>query len=371
MYLQTVLIKPTSSLCNMHCDYCFYCDEAAKRETASYGMMSEHTLKNIIKKTLFQAQSDICFAFQGGEPTLRGLPFFQKVIDFETRFNRNTVRISNVIQTNGLLIDTDWCKFFKENHFLVGISVDGTQTTHDMCRHTKSGASTYVKIKQSIHLLEQYQVDYNILTVVNAFTAPAICEIYQEYKQNGWNYQQYITCLEPLGEDARKHPYSLTPSMYGKFLIQLFDMWYKDWKRGKAPYIRQFENYIGILMGYPPESCEQRGICSMQGVIEADGSVYPCDFYVLDPYKLGSFNENAISDFFENKRAKDFIEESKNISSACKNCEYYTLCRGGCKRSRIKEPDGTAYRSYFCESYRMFFAKEGKRLEEIAKFLRK
>ena len=111
MYLQTVLIKPTSSLCNMHCDYCFYCDEAAKRETASYGMMSEHTLKNIIKKTLFQAQSDICFAFQGGEPTLRGLPFFQKVIDFETRFNRNTVRISNVIQTNGLQIDTDWCKF--------------------------------------------------------------------------------------------------------------------------------------------------------------------------------------------------------------------------------------------------------------------
>lgn len=371
MYLQTVLIKPSSSQCNMYCDYCFYCDEAAKREHASYGMMTENTLKNIIKKNLFHAQTDICFAFQGGEPTLRGLPFFAQAVEFENRFNRNKVRVSNAIQTNGLQLNDEWCKFFRENHFLVGVSVDGTQETHDACRHTKSGADTYKKIRNSIRLLEEYEVEYNILTVVNAFTAPKIRQIYQEYKQNGWSYQQYITCLEPLGEEDRQNSYSHTPSMYGEFLIQLFDMWYKDWKRGKAPYIRQFENYIGICMGYPPESCEQRGICSMQGVVEADGSVYPCDFYVLDEYKLGNFNENKVSDFFENERAKAFIEQSKLISNTCKACPYYFLCRGGCRRSRIKEPESGAYRSYFCESYRMFFAKAGSRLEEIAKFLRR
>lgn len=378
MYLQTVLIKPSSSQCSMYCDYCFYCDEAAKREQASYGMMSEDTLKNIIKKTLFQAKSDICFAFQGGEPTLRGLSFYQKAIEFEQRFNRNRVRVSNAIQTNGLQINEEWCGFFRDNHFLVGISVDGTRETHDMCRHTKDKKPTYDRILHSIHLLEEYQVDFNILTVVNAYTAPKIREIYREYKKNGWEYQQYITCLDPLSEEGTPQPdfleprlYSLTPQMYGEFLVQLFDMWYKDWKRGKSPYIRQFENYIGILLNIPPESCDLRGICSMQGVTEADGSVYPCDFYVLDEYRLGNFNENSISDFFEHERAKRFIEDSKNISDTCRECPHYTLCRGGCRRTRILEPDGKTYRSYFCESYRMFFDKAGERLAEIAQYLRR
>ena len=370
MYLQNVLIKPASSQCNMHCDYCFYCDEAAEREQGSYGMMSEETLRNIIKKSLFQARGTMNFAFQGGEPTLRGLAFFEKAVELEQKYNRNQVRVTNTLQTNGLGIDEKWCRFFAEHHFLIGISVDGIRKTHDRCRHTRDGKPTYDRVLQAVRLLEEYQVEYNILTVVNAYTAPHIRQIFETYQKNGWKYQQYITCLDPLGKMWGEQEYSLQPEVYGRFLIELFELWYREWKRDRAPYIRQFENYIGILLGYPPEACEQRGICGMQGVVEADGSVYPCDFYALDDYRLGNFNEDKVDRFFEHEKAKAFIGESKQISRVCRECRYYALCRGGCRRSRVREKDGDTYRSYFCESYRMFFEKEEDRLVEIAKYLR-
>lgn len=369
--MQTVLIKPSSSECNMHCDYCFYCDEAKKREQFSYGMMSEETIKQVIKKILFQAKGEVCFAFQGGEPTLRGIPFFEKVLEFENRFNKNKVPILNTIQTNGLALNEEWCRLFHENHFLVGISVDGTRETHDSCRHTKGGKATYDRVCGSIRMLEEYQVEYNILTVVNAHTAPKIEEIYKNYQKNGWKYQQYITCLDPLGDSVGEQKYSLTGKEYGTFLNQLFHLWYKDWRKGKQPYIRMFENYIGILLGYPPEACEHKGICSVQGVVEADGSAYPCDFYVLDEYKLGNFNENKISEFFENENARIFVEESKKISGVCKECPYYFICRGGCRRTRVKEADSDTYRSALCEGYRTFFERNMGKLDEIANYIKR
>ena len=218
-------------------------------------------------------------------------------------------------------------------------------------------------------MFEKYQIEYNILTVVNRQVAENVKEIYKEYKQNGWKYQQYITCLDPFGEPKGQRPYSLTPEIYGQFLIDLFQLWYKDWRRGKAPYIRQFENYVGILLGYPPESCEQRGICSVQCVTEADGSVYPCDFYAMDAYRLGNFNTDQITDFFERKESKQFVEESKKWSEQCKQCEYFSLCRSGCRRSRVGEKDAGTYRNYFCEGYRKFFQVCGANLMEIAKYV--
>ena len=367
--MHIILIKPASGLCNMRCDYCFYCDESAKRERQSYGFMSEETIRNIIEKVLNRAKQDVCFAFQGGEPTLCGLGFFEKVIEFENIYNKKKLHILNTIQTNGFHIDENWCRFLKGHDFLVGVSVDGTEEDHDRYRHTKDGMPTYRKIHSTIELFKRYEIQYNILTVVNSGTAENIKTIYREYKKNGWNYQQYITCLDPLGEENGMREYSLTPEAYGSFLKELFDLWYKDWRRGKMPYIRQFENYIGILLGYLPESCEQRGICSVQGVTEADGSVYPCDFYVLDQYRLGNYNADSIPSLFQNETAVKFVEESREISPVCTECRHYDLCRGGCRRSRIKEESGDTYRSYYCESYKTFFDYSRQRLEEIAKFL--
>ena len=370
MRLYTVLIKPVSGQCNMQCDYCFYCDEMKNRSTASYGRMSEQTLRKVIRRAMRQAGEEICFAFQGGEPTLRGLDFYSRAIELEERFNTGHTRVLNSIQTNGLALDEEWCRFFREHDFLVGVSLDGTKRCHDMYRHDSGGGGTYRRVTESIKLLEEFGVRFNILTVVTAQTAEHIEEIYGEYRKNGWQYQQYIACLDPIGAPPGQQDYSLTPEAYGRFLTKLFRMWHKDWRRGKAPYIRQFENYIGMLNGYAPESCEQCGVCSVQCVAEADGSAYPCDFYVLDEYRLGDYGENDIRQMTECAAAKAFVRRSLNISAECRACEWYSLCRCGCQRCRIRDGEKDGYINSLCGGYRMFFDKCGRQLQEIAQYSR-
>lgn len=362
----SVLIKPASGLCNMQCAYCFYHDEQQKREQVSYGFMTEQTLRNVIRKTILKAEGSVSYAYQGGEPTLRGIDFFEKAVLYQRQYNKHGVRVMNALQTNGLLLDEKWCKFLKENHFLVGVSVDGTKETHDRYRHS-AGGGTYDRVKRATELLEQYGVDYNILTVVSNQVAEHISEIYKEYKRIGWNYQQYIACLDPLDEPHGKSEYALKPEQYGRFLSGLFKLWYQDWKNtGKIPYIRQFENYIGILMGYRPEACDQRGVCGVQYVVEADGGVYPCDFYMTDAYRIGNFNENQLNQIDEKRKEIGFLERSVQISEKCKECLHYALCRGGCQRNRDYDETTGRYGNYFCEGYRIFFTECREMLEEIA-----
>ena len=366
----SVMIKPSSGMCNMSCDYCFYRDETQKRSQESYGFMSEKTLKNVIRKTMLRAEGMISYAFQGGEPTLRGLAFFQKVVEYQNQYNKNKIQVHNALQTNGLLIDEDWCRFLKENHFLVGVSLDGTKEIHDTYRHTrKEGGPTFDLVCSAIRLMESYGVAFNILTVVNQAAAENIQEIYSFYRQKKWNYQQYIACLDPLDEPHGQNEYSLAPEQYGQFLIRLFRLWYKDWKKGRQPYIRQFENYIGILLGHFPEACDQRGTCSIQNVVEADGSVYPCDFYMLNDYCLGNFNENRLDEIDARRKEIGFLERSLKLDPDCKHCAYYRLCRGGCQRNRDWAPEIQAYQNYFCQSYRMFFDACLNEMEEIARSL--
>jgi uncharacterized protein len=181
----SVMIKPASGLCNMMCDYCFYSDEAKKRTCETYGYMTEQTLKNVIRKTIRSAEYYVNYAFQGGEPTLRGIEFFEKAVKFQEKFNKHGIAVNNSIQTNGYNINEDWCKFLKNNNFLVGLSIDGTQYTHDFYRHDKNGATTFDRIKKAAELMSEYSIKYNILTVVNDKVASNILEIYSYYKENG------------------------------------------------------------------------------------------------------------------------------------------------------------------------------------------
>ncbi|MCD8129813.1 MAG: anaerobic sulfatase maturase [Lachnospiraceae bacterium] len=366
----SVLMKPASGLCNMKCDYCFYCDEAAKRERESYGLMSEETLKNVIRRTMLRAEGAITYAFQGGEPTLRGLSFFEKAVAYQRKYNKMGVRVYNALQTNGYGINEDWCRFLSENHFLVGVSVDGIKETHDKYRHGKDGSPTFDRILRATELFDQFGVEYNILTVVNQKVAAHISEIYDFYRKRGWHYQQYIACLDPLEEERGLNEYALRPEQYGDFLITLFDLWYQDWEKGEAPSIREFENYIGILMGYYPEACNQRGICSIQNVVEADGSVYPCDFYMLDEYRLGNFNQDRLDRILERAKESGFVERSMKLTAECKACEYFKICRGGCQRNREPDSGSGLYRNYFCESFRRFFEACLPRMEKVAGALR-
>ncbi len=367
---RNLLIKPAGGSCNLHCDYCFYMDEMDHRETAYYGMMSMDTIQAIIKKSVLNAKEPVTFAFQGGEPTLRGIDFFKAVIRYQKQYNHNHIQISNAIQTNGSNLNDAWCKFFSAHNFLVGISVDGTKQDHNRYRHTSDMQDSFDLIREKINLLEKYHVEYNILTVLTKQTAENISDIYQYYKSQGWNYQQYIPCLDPYEAEHGLMPWSLTPDTYGKMLVELFQLFYQDWKEGKQPYIRQFENWIGILLGYAPEACDQRGICGKQYSIEANGDVYPCDFFMMDEYKLGNINHNSWKELDLKRIEQLFIERSEKHSTQCKTCQYYQICRNGCQRMRESIPTDDTYQNYFCESYQYFFDHCLTQLKEMVRSVR-
>lgn len=366
-----VMIKPASGLCNMRCGYCFYADEMKNRNRTDYGIMSLETLENVVRRVLDFAEGSCTIAFQGGEPTLAGLDFYRELLALEEKHNSKKLPISHALQTNGYVLDREWCAFLAENQFLVGLSVDGIKATHDAYRKDSQGRDTYFHTLEAARMLKEAGANFNVLTVVNARTAPKIRRIYEQYRKLGFHWQQYIACLNPLGETGKIREYSLKPEIYGQFLIDLFDLWYLDLQKGEQPYIRQFENYVGILLGHQPESCEQRGMCSCQNIVEADGSVYPCDFYCLDEYRLGNFNEDSVEIILGRLEKKGFLRNSANHTEQCKQCPYFFICRGGCRRHREHEalPGCMEGENYFCQSYRMFFDACLGKLREIAKML--
>lgn len=362
----SLLIKPSSGGCNMRCRYCFYHDEQLNRETFSYGFMSEETLEILIKKALEYATVHCSFGFQGGEPTLRGLDFFRRAVELQRKYNVHHMEIANAIQTNGLLIDEEWARFLHDEHFLVGLSLDGTKDVHDQNRLDPEDKGTFNRVLQAAQRLTAHKVEFNLLTVVTNRTADSITKIYNFYRRSNLLYQQYIPCLDPLEEARGSSPYSLTPEKYAKFLKTLFDLWYRDVTEGRFIYIRYFENLVGMLMGRPPESCGLGGQCTIQHVVEADGSVYPCDFYCLDPWRLGNIREQSFPELAQSETARRFLTEGRGGREACKSCEFGPVCRGGCRRDREPLAAGG---NYFCPAYKEFFAYALPRLRDMARTL--
>ena len=365
----TVMVKPASGLCNMRCEYCFYMDELEHRAECKLSCMSEKVMERVIKETLQFAENTCTYVFQGGEPTLTGLEFYKKWITYEKKYNVNQVHIYHSIQTNGYMLDDQWCDFLKEHHFLVGISLDGTQRLHDQYRRDRTGEGTFERVMKSIERCKAREIDFNILTVVTSQLASEIEEVYRFYKEQGFGYQQYIACLDPLDREQGRQQYSLQPDMYGEFLIKLFRMWKADLLAGTPVSIRLFENYLCMLLGMRVESCEQRGVCGCQTVIEADGSVYPCDFYALDEYQIGNLAYEDLQSVEKRRREKKFIETSLNHSESCKKCKYFRLCRGGCRRHRDRGEELYG-QNIFCDSYKLFFDHCLNELIQLAEILK-
>ena len=361
-----LLIKPASGGCNLRCMYCFYRDVSEKRSCASYGLMTEKTQEAMIRKALAAVTRACTFAYQGGEPTLAGLEYYRRASELQKKYGKSGVRVYNAIQTNGYRLDEEWAQFFAENRFLVGLSLDGIRKSHDLYRRAPDGSGTFEEIQKTARLFDRYGVAYNILTVVNAKTALLAREIYTFYQTCGYQYLQFIPCLDPLDEPPGGRAYSLTPALYGQFLCELFDLWYADLMRGRQISIRQFDNYVQMRMGYPPESCGMSGVCGMQDVVEADGGVYPCDFYVLDSYRLGNVNQDSFEDLDRRRHDLRFMEESLEQDEKCHTCPHFVWCRGGCKRYREPRTNGRLGRNVFCESYERFFAYAGRRLDALA-----
>lgn len=366
----SILIKPTSANCNMDCKYCFYKCLSSNREEYSKGFMTYDILEQLVIRGFEYAENAITFAFQGGEPTLAGIPFFQKAVELQKKYNKNGILVENTIQTNGLLIDKSWAEFFAKNHFLVGLSLDGPRKMHDTARLDGKGEGTFERLMQTVSLLKQYQVDFNILTVVTRDTAANASALYKFYKRNHFPYVQLIPCMDEVGRKeknpGRRNPYAVEPEEYGKFLCQFFDLWYEDFKRGEIIDVRMFSNLAQMTVGYPPEECGMGGCCNCYFVVEGDGSVYPCDFYCMDEWKLGTVSE-CFLDLAQCKRAQKFVEVSKFVSEECKTCEYRSLCRGGCRRWREPFVDEKPGLNYLCRAYQLFFAHTWERLHRLGR----
>ncbi|MCP1222780.1 anaerobic sulfatase maturase [Sebaldella sp. S0638] len=358
-----LMIKPASSRCNINCGYCFYNETARNREISDYGGMKEETIKEIIRKASEFCGSGTCgIGFQGGEPMLRGIEFYKKIMDYikEEKMETNFVF---TIQTNGILINEEWAEFLRENNFLTGISLDGTETIHNSNRKNHSGQGTFNEVMNSVELLKQYEADFNILTVVTKELAENIEEVYRFYKKNDFHYLQFIPYIE-TEENMKSEKYMLSAEVYGDFLNRLFDLWYDDLINDRGVSIRYFDNIVGLFLGYPYEACDMRGVCSCQNIIESDGSIYPCDFYVYDDYKLGNINENTFEEIIQSKKTEKFIMESLVHNKECMQCEYRNLCCNGCKKHRDNNN-----KNRFCETYKEFFGKHTDKFYKIREML--
>lgn len=235
-------------------------------------------------------------------------------------------------------------------------------------RLTGTSGKTFFQVLSAAELLKKYKVDFNILTVVTDKAAKSTKEIYDFFRSRQFSFLQFIPCLAPLA-DARSS-YFLSPQNYGTFLCDLFNCWYEDIRSGTYISIRQFGNYLLILSGRPPEACDMGGICSRQNVIEADGSVYPCDFFALDEYCLGNINQDDFTAIEKKREHIQFIQESKTQSDKCRQCKYFVLCRGGCKRHRFMTPETSNKTNYFCQSFYTFFEKCGSRFIHASQLLK-
>lgn len=365
----SVLIKPASGKCNLNCKYCFYHDVANNRAVADFGFMSLETIELIIKKTLQFASGYATFSFQGGEPTLCGIDFFKTVIKIQNKLNVNNVIINNCIQTNGILVDEKWAGFFHDYHFLVGLSLDGPADLNDEYRVDVKGQGTYARVIQTAALLNKYKVEYNILFTVTGLTASAPEKLYDFFKANNFAFLQFMPCIDSEEKPRGVHEYSLKPEQYTHFLKQFFDKWYTDFMGGREVSVRYFDNLVRMVMGMHPEMCSLLGSCQCQFVFEADGGVYPCDFYVTDEWKLGNIYNNELLELYESVNCKRFKDSSLSAASHCRDCEWKSLCRGGCRRDRENPHKNDIGRNYYCQTYKEFLKYAYPRLVKVAEYV--
>lgn len=360
------LIKPVSCTCNLRCRYCFYADEASNRSNACMGRMTEHQANKLIDRAYeaLEPGGTVSFAFQGGEPTVAGLDFFRRFVAYAKAQKPQKAHIQFSVQTNGTLLDADWAAFLKQEHFLVGISLDGCRDIHNINRVDAQGNGTWGRCTEALELLKQAEVDVNALCVVTGNCARHAKKAYEALKRLGFSYQQYIACLDPIGEERGKRPWSLTPEAYGQFLCRLFDLWYQDWFRGNYHSIRLFDDYIHILLGDGYSTCATCGRCGSYFVAEADGSLYPCDFYVLDQWRLGDLDSGPLEQLRQGAVYTKFLSQGLSLPEACLSCPWKELCHGGCKNDWILingKPE-----NYFCPSFRALFDYAFPKMRRIA-----
>jgi len=353
----SVLVKPASGDCNLACEYCFYHDRPTDPyQGKPHRRMKDNVLRSLIRQMMEMSGTETSFGWQGGEPTLAGLNFFERIVGYQQRYGHSGQVVANGIQTNGWLIDDRWAEFFRRYNFLVGISLDGPAELHDHYRRTPAGRGTHRRVMRAIETLRRHGVEFNILAVVSARTAEKPIEIYDYFLSQGFQYLQFIPCVELDPNSGQVSDFSVRPKQYARFLCELFDRWYN----GGQPLVseRTFDALLMAYMNMDPQMCVFQPQCGGYVVIEHNGDVYPCDFFVREHLKLGNILERPLADIMVDPRVHSFAS-AKSGYPECEHCKWEWLCHGGCQRTRGIE--GQEEKQYLCEAYREFFAYSEKR----------
>ncbi len=329
----SVMVKPASSACNLRCRYCFYADVAASREVAGHGVMKTETAELLAQRVAEACgfTGDAYISFQGGEPTVAGLDWFQRFAALMDAYPSITPHWS--IQTNATLLDEAWCAFLAERNFLVGVSLDGPRANMDHFRFDATSEGAYARVIRGIELLEKAGVEFNILTVVTRQLAQKPKQLMQFYLQHDFADVQLIPCLPPL--DGSDDGMSLRPQDYRSFYLGFFRAWKKAFESKRLIRVNLFENLLGMLEGYAPYQCGMLGRCTVQYVIESNGDVYPCDFYCLDQYRLGNLADASLHELSTSSGAQAFLDEQDCRRGPCATCRFARICNGGCRRQNV------------------------------------
>ena len=352
-----LMAKPGGCRCNLSCQYCFYLRKGALYPE-SRSRMSDEVLEEYIRQTIEAHHiPEVTFAWQGGEPTILGIDFFKKAISFQETYCRPGMVIHNTIQTNGVLLDDEWCKFFKEYCFLVGISIDGPRELHDACRTDAAGKGSFDRVMEGLALLKKHKVDFNILCTVNAVNGDHPLEIYRFFRDEvKAQFIQFIPVVECDLKSGTVTPLSVGPEQYGKFLIGVFDEWVRH--DVGTIYVQHFDTALANWYGEPHGICVFSPTCGSALVIEHTGDIYSCDHFVDKDHLLGNLLNTPLTGLVNSERQRQFgLSKRENLPSYCRKCPFLFACRGECIKNRFAgTPDGEPGLNYLCNGYRMFFS---------------
>lgn len=364
-----VMLKPAGAHCNLACKYCYYLEKNNLYQNSHRHLMSDEMLEQFTREYIeAQTMPQVLFTWHGGEPLMRSIDFYKKALALQKKYAHGK-QIDNVIQTNGTLLTDEWCEFFAQNHWLVGISIDGPQEYHDHYRVTPAGKPSWEKVMQGIQLLKKHRVEWNAMAVVNAYNAEHPLEFYHFFRDNGCQYLQFTPIVERLTEhedgrtlaslaDDREIPLadaSVTPQQWGNFLCTIFD----DWVRhdvGKT-FVEIFDCTLANWMGVLPGICAYSKECGHAGVMEHNGDVYSCDHFVFPEYKLGNIKDQSLIDMLYGEKQQAFSRlKHTSLPRQCKECDMEFACHGECPKNRFeKDKYGEPGLNYLCQGYYQYY----------------
>ena len=355
------MVKPRGAICNLDCEYCYFLSKEMLYPGSRF-RMADALLEEYTRQYIESQQVDeVVFGWQGGEPTLMGLEFFERAVHHQKNHARPGMRIENALQTNGVTLDDDWCRFFKANDFLIGLSVDGPQPLHDAYRVDKGGKPTFERVMKGLALLKKHNVDFNILTTVHAANADHPLQIYRFLRDEvGTQFMQFIPIVERdnmtgFQEGSTVKNRSVTARQYGDFLSAIFDEWVR--RDVGTVYVQMFDVSLGAWLGQPGALCVFAPTCGTALAVEHNGDLYSCDHYVEPDYFLGNIQETHMIELVASDRQVAFgLDKLNSLPKYCLECEVRFACHGGCPKNRfIKTPGGEPGLNYLCAGYRAFF----------------